>query len=147
MSISPQQTCDDLLGLLEIFKRSIRDLGEKEGLTNMQVAALYIIHRQPSTAMGNIAGKLHCDASNVTGIVDRLVSQGLVVRRDCETDRRAKVLATTEKGEEVILRIMDALPGQFGCNNLTESERQQLHAVLVKVCGSQPCIGVFTTGR
>lgn len=113
----------------------------------MQVAALYIIHRQPTAVMGNIAGKLHCDASNVTGIVDRLVSQGLVVRKDCETDRRAKVLVTTQKGEATILRIMRDLPAQFGCDKLTEEERQHLHDVLVKVGGSQACIGIFTSVR
>jgi DNA-binding MarR family transcriptional regulator len=143
MSISAQQTFDDLLGLLEIFKRSIRDLGEKEGLTNMQVAALYIIHRQETTVMGDVAGKLHCDASNVTGIIDRLVAQGFVERHDCERDRRAKVLVATDKGTETISRIMDALPPMFGCDELTDEEREQLHKILIKVTGFSPGAGLF----
>lgn len=145
MSISAQQTCDDLLGLLEIFKQCIRDLGEKQGLTNMQVAALYIIHRQETTVMGNIADKLHCDASNVTGIVDRLVAQGFVERHDCERDRRAKVLVATEKGATTISKIMSALPPMFGCDKLDDEEREQLHRILAKITGFSPGAGIFTS--
>lgn len=133
MSISPQQTCDDLLGLLEVFKRAIRDLAEQEGLTNIQVSALYMIYRQPTAVMGSIASKLHCDASNVTGIVDRLVAQGLVERRDNERDRRVKQLTVTERGQAVISKVMASLPDYLGCDRLSEDDRQALHRAVQKL--------------
>jgi DNA-binding MarR family transcriptional regulator len=42
--------------------------------------------------MKQIAGRMHCDASNLTGIVDRLEGRGLVERRVRADDRRVNDL-------------------------------------------------------
>jgi DNA-binding MarR family transcriptional regulator len=51
--------------------------------------------------MGELAGRLSCDASNVTGLTDRLEARGLVERRPSPGDRRVKVLALTDEGQRV----------------------------------------------
>ena len=43
--------------------------------------------------MGELAKHMHCDNSNITGIVDRLTERGLVERRAAEGDRRVKLVA------------------------------------------------------
>src|SRR6187431_3214207 len=43
--------------------------------------------------MGELAQHMHCDNSNITGIVDRLTERGLVERRAAPGDRRAKLVA------------------------------------------------------
>ncbi|MGI5164040.1 MarR family winged helix-turn-helix transcriptional regulator [Spirillospora sp. CA-253888] len=48
--------------------------------------------------MRRLADRLHCDASNVTGIVDGLERRGLVTRRPAPHDRRVKHLVLTEEG-------------------------------------------------
>jgi DNA-binding MarR family transcriptional regulator len=52
-------------------------------------------------AMSELATAMHCDNSNVTGIVDRLEERGLVERRNAERDRRVKLIATTRRGREL----------------------------------------------
>ena len=59
--------------------------------------------------MSVLADYLSCDASNVTGLVDRLESRGLVERRNAEHDRRVKMLCLTEAGAEVRRRLMERL--------------------------------------
>jgi MarR family transcriptional regulator, organic hydroperoxide resistance regulator len=49
--------------------------------------------------MSELASAMHCDNSNVTGIVDRLEERGLVERRPAEHDRRVKLIAATAAGE------------------------------------------------
>jgi DNA-binding MarR family transcriptional regulator len=56
--------------------------------------------------MSVLAGHLSCDASNVTGLVDRLEGRGLVERRGAEHDRRVKMLGLTEAGVELRRRLM-----------------------------------------
>ena len=51
--------------------------------------------------MGELAALMHCDNSNMTGIVDRLEERGLVRRTAAEGDRRVKLIALTEKGREL----------------------------------------------
>jgi DNA-binding MarR family transcriptional regulator len=65
-------------------------------LTPMQGHALRILDRP--MAMRLLAESLACDASNVTGIVDKLETRGLIARHADDNDRRIKMLAVTEKG-------------------------------------------------
>lgn len=65
-------------------------------LTRQQALMLALLRRpQP---MGALAAALHCDASNVTGLADRLERRGLVERQSDPSDRRVKLLALTPAG-------------------------------------------------
>lgn len=66
-------------------------------LTRQQALMLALLRRPQ--AMGALAADLHCDASNVTGLADRLERRGLVERRSDPNDRRVKLLALTPAGE------------------------------------------------
>jgi DNA-binding MarR family transcriptional regulator len=64
---------------------------------------LYIAlkHLDDPAPMRDLADRLSCDASYVTGIADRLEALGLVARRPDPSDRRVKQLALTTKGRTV----------------------------------------------
>ncbi|MEA2704289.1 MAG: hypothetical protein QOD63_2234 [Actinomycetota bacterium] len=62
-----------------------------------QQAKAFQALKQP-LSMGELAEHLFCDASNVTGIVDRLESRGLVERKPDPNDRRVKRLVLTPQG-------------------------------------------------
>lgn len=132
MEISPRQVCEDVFALMEHVKYAVFRVADAHKLTPPQISALYTIDRGYKT-MGAVASKLHCDASNVTGIIDRLVSQKLVVRSESEHDRRAKILELTEHGNKVVQEIWKSLPEKLGCGHLTASERRALHDLLGKL--------------
>jgi MarR family transcriptional regulator, organic hydroperoxide resistance regulator len=67
-------------------------------LSPVQCHVLHLMQPEQPVAMGRLAETLACDASNVTGLVDRLESRGLILRRPSESDRRVKVLALTPTG-------------------------------------------------
>jgi DNA-binding MarR family transcriptional regulator len=69
------------------------------GLSPPQAIALRLLAEpQP---MGVLAQGMHCDNSNMTGIVDRLEERGLVERRASPEDRRVKLIAVTPAGAEL----------------------------------------------
>lgn len=70
-------------------------------LTFMQAKALQLLRPGEERAMGDLAEALLCDASNVTGIIDRLEARGLVERRSSHRDRRVKAIALTSAGAEL----------------------------------------------
>src|SRR5436190_13624295 len=76
-------------------------LCEELGLTAMQGHTLRLLDPDRPVAMSALADGLTCDASNVTGIVDKLESRGLVVRQGSGHDRRVKMLAVTEEGRRL----------------------------------------------
>jgi MarR family transcriptional regulator, organic hydroperoxide resistance regulator len=59
---------------------------------------------QPRT-MSELAQLLHCDNSNVTGIVDSLEEMNLAVRFPSEVDRRIKVVELSRPGEKLLRRL------------------------------------------
>ena len=79
------------------------------GLTFSQAHALRILDAEGPLTMSALAERLFCDASNVTGIADRLEARGLIERRAAEGDRRAKVLALTPAGSELRERVLELM--------------------------------------
>ena len=66
-------------------------------------------HLDGPLPMGALADYLHCDSSNVTGIVDRLEKRGLVERRSAEHDRRVKLLVLTGEGKRLRQRLVERM--------------------------------------
>ncbi|WP_217701515.1 MarR family winged helix-turn-helix transcriptional regulator [Thalassospira lucentensis] len=62
------------------------------------LAALY--RERDGMRMSELSKSLMVSNGNVTGIVDRLVSEGLLVRVPVENDRRASIVRLTEAGEK-----------------------------------------------
>lgn len=104
------------------------------GLTGPQMQTLCLLDPSSPSAMNTLSGQLSCDASNVTGIADRLVAQGYLMRQDSPTDRRVKMLALTPKGVKVRKKIIDDLEkiAPESLSRLTLAEREQLQALLYK---------------
>jgi DNA-binding MarR family transcriptional regulator len=67
-------------------------------LSPMQAHVLRLLEPGQPLPMRTLARKLCCDASNVTGIVDRLEERGLVQRTAAPADRRVRMLVVTDSG-------------------------------------------------
>lgn len=55
--------------------------------------------------LSEISTRMLCDNSNLTGIVDRLISKGYVERRPDPQDRRVSLICLTSAGSEKLRRI------------------------------------------
>jgi DNA-binding MarR family transcriptional regulator len=93
---------------------------------------------QPRT-MGELAGVLHCDNSNVTGIVDSLEDKVLAVRKPSEADRRSKVVELSGQGEALLSRLKHELakPPAW-VKNLSEEDQEALREILERAVETQP---------
>jgi MarR family transcriptional regulator, organic hydroperoxide resistance regulator len=101
------------------------------GLSLPQAHALKALRPGHPIAMRELAGELHCDPSNITGIVDRLGDRGLVERGSAPGDRRVKTLMLTEEGTALRMRLLDRLSEPPpGLGKLTVDEQRQLHDLL-----------------
>lgn len=70
---------------------------------------LAALHAEPAgMKMSELSEHLVVSNGNVTGVVERLVSEGLVARQNLETDRRAFLVQITEKGRT----LMDAMTSE-----------------------------------
>ena len=100
-------------------------------LTPVQAHALRRLDPDEPLAMSALADALYCHASNVTGIVDRLESRGLVGRTPGTEDRRVKTLVLTPEGAMIRARVIELLgepPAAIAA--LTESDQRALRDIL-----------------
>ena len=106
----------------------------EEGLSPMQAHALRLL--EEPRAMSELAEALLCDASNVTGIIDRLEARGLVERQPTPADRRVKRLSLTDEGERTRRRVVARMrrpPAEL--TGLGVEEQRALRDLLVRALG------------
>ena len=100
-------------------------------LSPMQAHVLRLLEPDQPLPMRALAGKLCCDPSNVTGIVDRLEERGLVQRQSSPADRRMRVLVVTEDGARLRVRMLERLAAPpEPIARLSESDQRTLHDIL-----------------
>jgi DNA-binding MarR family transcriptional regulator len=109
---SKPPTCEawQLLVRFSLTQRaSLPALAAELELSPAQCHLLNVIEPGRQMQMGELASALACDASNVTGLVDRLESRGLLLRSASEEDRRVKVLSLTPLGTKVRAALLDRM--------------------------------------
>jgi len=86
--------------------------GAESDLSPIQCHVLHLIEPGRPLPMSRLAETLSCDASNVTGLVDRLESRGLVRRQPSPQDRRVKVLQLTPTGARLRAQLLRRMSGR-----------------------------------
>jgi MarR family transcriptional regulator, organic hydroperoxide resistance regulator len=87
-----------LMKFFFVYRKHLPASEAEFDLSPAQCHVLHLIEPGEPIPMGRLAQLLSCDASNVTGLIDRLESRGLVQRRALEHDRRVKALDLTPAG-------------------------------------------------
>jgi DNA-binding MarR family transcriptional regulator len=108
-------------------------------LSPPQAHALQVLEPGNPVPMRDLAATLKCDASNITGIVDRLEARGLVERRSAPGDRRVKVLVVTVDGAAVRARQVEQLyevPAAIA--RLSSAEQRTLLELLRRLVNPPP---------
>ena len=85
--------------------------GARFDLSPIQCHVLHLLEPRRPLPMSRLADTLSCDASNVTGLVDRMESRGLVRRRSSPEDRRVKVLQLTATGARLRTQLLRQMTG------------------------------------
>src|SRR5437762_2252609 len=112
MGARPAEELLDTLGALSNhmkahFERAVQPFG----LPPPCAKALCMI--EGAASMKDLAARIHCDGSFVTGLADALEERGLARREIDHEDRRIKNLVLTTKGIEVRSQLMHELLADF----------------------------------
>ena len=122
--------------LFHASRRRFLAIASEFELSPPQVRALGVLEPGRPVPMSDLAEALHCDNSNVTGIVDRLEDRGLVERRPGEHDRRVKMLLITERGAQVragLAARLDEPPEALA--NLSPEDQRALRDIMRRALG------------
>lgn len=131
---NPEATMSLLFDFISRSKREWWRITEKYGFTPLQLHILELLAHEPMR-MSKLCDCLACDASNVTGIVDRLSKRGWIERTDHPEDRRIKVVSLTQKGRDERDRVLPQIvaEGVKLLEPLTSKELEQFNTLLRKL--------------
>ncbi len=90
------------------------ELAGQYRLSAVQAKVLLLLQPDGAMTMRAIAGQLQYDASNLTGVVDRLEEMGAVRRQPHPSDRRAKGVVLTAEGQRMRRAFWERLTGNTG---------------------------------
>jgi DNA-binding MarR family transcriptional regulator len=111
----------------------------KAGLTMPQYMALrYIFKEDKPVTMTQIAEASHQHGATMTGIIDRLDKQELIIRYRDPNDRRSVMVGITPTGEEIVKTINNQrrLWARKFIENHSTEQRQQILAMWQTVLDS-----------
>jgi MarR family transcriptional regulator, organic hydroperoxide resistance regulator len=133
----PDNIAAEAWGLLIplVYPPRFIEIAHNLGVTPAILGALRFLD-QPQT-MGAMADLLHCDPSNVTGIVDTLEDRKLARRKPSEADRRVKVVELTAAGKKLRARASEEMykPPAW-IEGLSEADQLRLRDILRRSGGS-----------
>jgi MarR family transcriptional regulator, organic hydroperoxide resistance regulator len=105
-----------------------------------QFKSLFIIVNKGDINFSELARDLGVTSGNVTGIIDRLVDQGLVARNPNPEDRREIRLEATEKGRDLLANLMEAQTKDMA-QILTHMSLEELKALSLGLSGLIRALG------
>jgi DNA-binding MarR family transcriptional regulator len=138
--ISPQQLAEELLGVVAyVMKSGQADALRAAAGLELSLSQLRVLHvleaAEDELALHELADAVGLSVATCGRALDGLVRDGLVTRREDRDDRRVKRMATTERGHEVVLRLIAARREAVGriAEMLADDERAALSAALAPV--------------
>ncbi len=115
-------------------KYAIAQIAEDNHITIMQALTLCLLEPDQALPMKSLSTFMGCDPSNITGIVEQLVIEGLVDRKEAVHDRRVKTVTMTEKGLNLRDKFLEITTSTRlpHLEQLTGEETEQLMRILEK---------------
>jgi DNA-binding MarR family transcriptional regulator len=110
---SPAALAQALTNLYAELDRIHHEAARQLRLTPQQ-AQLLCMCEHDSPSMGDLARLLNCDNSNITGLVDRVAKQDLIVRSPHQGDRRVTHVALTPRGGKLVQQYRAELRARLG---------------------------------
>ncbi len=120
---------------IEVFmRRSMHNFicySKEMGLSMSQIGALFHIFRGRSS-VSDIGDNLSVTSAAASQMLERLVQQGLILRKEDPDDRRVKQIVLTDKGRQILKESLAVRQGWLEnlAHTLSDSEREQITEAL-----------------
>jgi DNA-binding MarR family transcriptional regulator len=124
-----------LIYLYTESRRLTKGMAAQFGLTGPQLTVVKLLESLGDMSLTELSDRIHAQNSTVTGIIDRMEREGLVLRARSSRDRRVVHIKLTGKGralaEAIPLRPAEILRASLG--SLTAPEARELLRILTKI--------------
>lgn len=116
-------------------RRVTKEVARRADLTGPQLAVLKVLAAVGDLSLSELSERIRAQNSTVTGIVDRMEREGLVVRTRSTEDRRVVYIRLTAKGDKTA-RAIAVEPTEIfrsALESLSAGEMRALLEILTKI--------------
>ena len=135
-----RSTTEEIISLMfnmgrAIKKQCLMSSGRKNGLSILQIEALWYIGEEKEALMKDLASHLFIAPPSATSLTDDLVKAKLVARSGDKKDRRITAISLTPKGKRALINFlkkrMEKVKKRIG--KLSQTEKKSLLRILEKL--------------
>lgn len=116
-------------------RRVTKEVARRADLTGPQLTVLKVLEGVGDLSLSELSERIRAQNSTVTGIIDRMEREGLVVRSRSTEDRRVVHIQLTEKGariaREIAVEPMEVF--RSALESLSAGEMRDLLKILTKI--------------
>lgn len=118
-----------------IKKQCLKSSGRADGLSILQIEALWYIQEENDVLMKDLAGHLFIAPPSATSLTDDLVKAKLVSRSEDKKDRRTTTISLTSRGKRALANFLKKRmeKAKKRIDNLTQAEKKSLLRILEKL--------------
>jgi DNA-binding MarR family transcriptional regulator len=141
IAISPElkadvdQVFEAIVYLYTESRRVTKELARRAQLTGPQLTVIKILETLGDLSLSELSDRIRAQNSTVTGIIDRMEREGLVVRTRSTADRRVVHIRLTDKGKglarEIPVEPMEIF--RHALLALSEQELRDFLRILTKI--------------
>ncbi len=116
-------------------RRITKELARRADLTGPQLTVLKLLEEVSDLTLSELSEKIRAQNSTVTGIIDRMEREGLVVRERSTEDRRVVRIRLSPKGQ-TLARAIPVEPMEIfksALESLSSQEAHDLMRILAKI--------------
>ncbi|HEY5146725.1 MAG TPA: MarR family transcriptional regulator [Polyangiaceae bacterium] len=116
-------------------RRITKEVARRVELTGPQLTVLKVLEGVGDLSLSELSERIRAQNSTVTGIIDRMEREGLVVRARSTEDRRVVNIRLTDKGAKIAREIAVEPMEVFrsALESLSATEMQELLRILTKI--------------
>ena len=129
------QTLEAIIYLYTEGRRLTKELARRVQLTGPQLTVVKILEAVESLSLSELSERIRAQNSTVTGIIDRMEREGLVMRERSTEDRRVVRIRLTPKGETIArdIPVEPMLVFREAVTSLTREEMRELMKIMTKL--------------
>jgi DNA-binding MarR family transcriptional regulator len=122
-----------LVGLFPDIRNNFFAACAEVDLTPAQGRLLHFLDPERPVPMAELACVHSCDASNITGLVDKLEARGLIARTPNPVDRRVRMITVTPAGAALRAKLLERISQPPSLiSSLSPIEQRRLRDILRK---------------
>jgi len=105
VKVEVDQVLEAVIYLYTESRRITKELARRAELTGPQLTVVKMLETVGELSLSDLSDRIRAQNSTVTGIIDRMEREGLVVRARSAEDKRVVRIRLTEKGERIAREI------------------------------------------